>query len=204
MNISDIIKLNPKFHTKGKGKSISYGLSKKSISYIDKNVNPKHNTLETGAGLSTVLFAIKCTNHTCIVPDKAQVQKIKQFCFDYDISINKIKFIIDRSENYLPLQKLSKLDFILIDGRHAFPTPFIDWYYSAQKLNIGGLLMIDDTQILTGKILKKFLALEPEWKLIKNFQPRTVVFKKIKDGSHDKWWGQQKYLLKLRLFYRNL
>jgi len=45
---------------------------------IDEHIDSESKTLETGAGVSTVLFALKGTQHTCIVPDQAQVQPSDQ------------------------------------------------------------------------------------------------------------------------------
>ena len=35
----------------------------------------KMKTIETGAGVSTILFAMKNTAHTCIVPDDKLVER---------------------------------------------------------------------------------------------------------------------------------
>jgi hypothetical protein len=51
---------------------------------------------------------------------------------------------------------LPPLDIVLIDGAHAFPFPFLDWYFTASALKAGGLLVIDDVQIATGTILADF------------------------------------------------
>lgn len=80
-----------------------------------------------------------------------------------------------------------------MDDMH-FPA-YIDWYYSQKHLKINGLLIIDDLQLHTGNTLFKFLKQEKEWKLIKRMG-RAAVFRKLKEGSENKWWEQQKYLLK--------
>ncbi len=196
MDLKELLKLSPKLHEDGKGNLTSYQLSDEALSFIDKHVNEECLTLETGAGVSTILFAIKRSEHICITPNEREIERIISFCKQHKISTKRIKFYADRSERVLPSLKVKNLDFVLIDGRHAFPTPFIDWFYTAPKLKIGGLLMIDDTQLLTGKILKQFLLLEPEWELVKDFPPRTAVFKKLKAGSVNKWWGEQAFMAK--------
>ena len=102
-------------------------------------------TLETGAGVSTVLFALKGTQHTCIVPDQTQVQGIKEICNQNQISTDKIDFRIDGSENVLPQLRPAGLDLVLIDGCHGFPAPFIDWHYAGSGLKANGILIVDDT-----------------------------------------------------------
>jgi len=58
------------------------------------------------------------------------------------------------------------------------------------------MLLIDDIQLWTGRVLKDFLNEEPEWRLIKELAGRTATFIKEKDYSHEKWWGQQPYIVR--------
>ena len=61
--------------------------------------------------------------------------------------------------------------------------PYIDWYYTADRLKVGGLLVLDDTQLGPVHVLKEFLSKEPEWQLEENFLPRSAVFRKVRPGS---------------------
>ena len=191
MRFKELIKISPKFHTE-KGRAISYGLSNECLLSLFKVMKSGLRTVETGAGMSTVVFALKGTDHVCVTPDKDQIDKIKEFCAGFKISLDKVKFVNEKSEDYLPTLK-NEIDFALIDGRHAFPTPYIDWYYMSRLLIVNGLVMIDDTQIKAIKILKKFLEKEKEWKLVRDMFPRCCVFKKLKDGSEDKGWVEQPF-----------
>ncbi|PYS27927.1 MAG: class I SAM-dependent methyltransferase, partial [Acidobacteria bacterium] len=175
---------------------ISYDLSDQALHLIDRNVDQNSHTLETGAGISTILFAIKHAHHTCIVPDGDLVDRIREYCQRRRISVERIDFHIEKSENILPGLISDQLDLVLIDGQHAFPAPFIDWYYTARKLKIGVMLLIDDIQLWTGRVLKDFLNEEPEWRLIKELSGRTAAFIKEKDYSQEKWWGQQPYIVR--------
>ena len=38
------------------------------LRFIDAHVGPGSRTLETGSGVTTVLFAMKGAHHTCVVP----------------------------------------------------------------------------------------------------------------------------------------
>ena len=111
------------------------------------------------------------------------------------VSVGRIDFRIEKSERTLPVLPIDQLDLVLIDGSHAFPTPFIDWYYTADKLRVGGMMMIDDTQLWTGHALKSFLIQEPEWELVEDVSARTAIFVKQKEYNHEKWWGQQAYVV---------
>ncbi len=174
----------------------SLGVSNDLIGFLNQQVQPGDHTLETGAGLSTLLFAIKGAVHHCVVPDPELVDRIQAYCQRHQIPTQALTFHVDRSENILPQLQLEPLDLVLIDGRHAFPSPFIDWYYTTNWLKIGGLSIVDDVQLWTGEVLRQFLKLEPEWELVAEVpadSPNSSVFRKLKEGSHDKWWLQQPY-----------
>lgn len=195
-NLQELIKNPPLIHEESSGQLTSWQLSDEVLDFIDDNINKDSITLETGTGISTILFAIKSSHHTCINPSKHQVERIKEYCKKHNICTNKIDFKIDVSEKVLPSLDVSKLDLILIDGSHAFPIPFIDWYYTYDKLKLGGKMIIDDTQLWTGWVLKKFLIFEPEWKLNKKSPPRSAIFTKVQKYEGAKWHGQQPYIVK--------
>lgn len=193
MNLHDLLSNPPKLHQDGSDTLVSWKASDEVLSFIDRYVNETSKTLETGAGVSTILFALKGSNHTCVVPDKNQVELILDYCKQNNISTDKCNFQIEMSETILPKLEINELDIVLIDGRHAFPTPFIDWYYTSSMLKVGGTLIVDDTQLATGDVLKKFLLSEPEWKLQKDFL-KASAFIKVREGSHSKEWDRQPYI----------
>jgi hypothetical protein len=193
MELRDLLDKPPRLHQVNSGDLVSWGLAEDVLRFIEARVTASSVTLETGAGLSTIMFALKGTDHTCVTPNRAEVAHIKQYCQDHGISTDKLRFYIVGSEKILPHLASSPLDLVLIDGRHAFPAPFIDWYYTAERLNVGGLLVIDDIQIWTGRVLQDFLLAEPEWELCAEFPARAVVFTKILPGSHEKEWMDQPY-----------
>lgn len=194
MNLQLLQRNLPLLHEETLGKLTSWQVSETTLNFLDKHVNQNSKTLETGAGVSTLLFAVKGCSHTCVVPDLKQVNRIREYCQQNNISSNKIDFHVDISEQILPSLSVNDLDIVLIDGRHAFPSPFIDWYYTANKLKIGGLMIVDDTQIWTGAVLKKFLLSESEWKLKADLSSKTAVFIKVKEGSHSKNWSEQSFI----------
>lgn len=196
MNLQDLLNSPPQLHQTELGELTSWKLSDEVLSFIDKYVDETTSTLETGAGVSTILFGLKRTNHICIVPDQDLVNRIGKYCKCNQITLEKVVFEIAESEKILPDLKANQLDLVLIDGRHAFPTPFIDWHYTSSKLKVGGIAIIDDTQILTGHILKNFLLSEPEWQLQKSFSSKTAIFKKLKEYKGSKAWTQQPYLMR--------
>jgi len=196
ITLQDLLEDPPRLHRVGSEIAISYQLSDQALQFIDQHVNEASHTLETGAGISTVLFAMKASNHTCVVPAADLVARIRDYCKSSLIPDERIDFQIGMSEKILPSLQADELDLVLIDGQHAFPTPFIDWYYTADKLRVGGILVIDDIHLWTGQVLKNFLLEEPEWSLVEEFSARTAIFKKEKAYSVEKWWGEQPYVVR--------
>jgi predicted O-methyltransferase YrrM len=192
MKLEELLANPPVLH-ESDGRPITYTLSDQALSFIAEHINSESKTLETGAGVSTVLFALKETEHICIVPDKAQVARIKEFCRRNQLSTEKIDFRIDGSENVLPQLRPTGLDLVLIDGCHGFPAPFIDWYYAGSGLKANGLLIVDDTQLWTGDVLRQFLLAESDWKHCRDILSRTAVFQKLNEGELIREWPLQPY-----------
>lgn len=192
MDLNQILHDPPLVHLRG---TVTWQLDHRVAEFLDKILRPEWNTLETGAGLSTLLFAIHETNHISVVPDLDQVQRLREYCTRKDISLQKIDFRVERSEWALPQLDSPALDLVLIDGRHAFPTPCIDWFYTAPLLKVGGRMLVDDTHVWTGWILSEFLKSDPDWELEKDFSGRAALFIKRKAGGENKWWAQQPYVM---------
>jgi hypothetical protein len=60
------------------------------------------DTLETGAGLTTVLFVALGGRHISITPDRGKSDRILAFCQGEGISTDSLKFVTARSEDALP------------------------------------------------------------------------------------------------------
>lgn len=196
MNLQELLRAEPKFHQDASGAPYSWQVSRDVLAFIDAHVGEGSRTLEVGAGVSTVLFALKGATHVCIVPSEDETARIKLFCQRHDVPMERLAFKIDRSDHCLPQLQLSDLDLVLIDGAHGFPIPFLDWHYTADRLKVGGLLIIDDTQLWTGHILKMFLMEEPEWELEVDYPPQSVVFRKVAEGGCGKNEGAQPYVVR--------
>ncbi len=200
--IRDLLDDPPLLHEWPTGEARSHGLAPHVLDFIGGYLWQGANTLETGAGISTVLFAFKECHHTFITPAEAEVERIKSFCESHRISTEKIQFIVGTSQNVLPYLENEEFDLVLIDGSHSFPVAFLDFYYVAIRLTVGGVLIIDDTNLWTGAVLRKFLLQEREWELLHDF-PRSSAFVKSKQVNLDKSWLDQKFV-KRRSFILNL
>ena len=179
------------------GVKACYGIGPDIAQFIYHTVNENSKTLETGAGISTLIFALKRTDHITITPNETEILSIKEYAEAKQIRVDTIRFIIDESDKYLPKCDLDGLDLILIDGKHAFPWPIVDWFYTADRLNKMGFMIIDDAQMFSVAILKAFMQEDPRWKLYRSYGNRTFVFQKLQDSVHDVAWHMQPYLDRL-------
>ena len=170
-------------------------LDQPSLELILHHVAPGERTLETGCGYSTIIFAAAGARHTAISPFAVEHDRIRGFCTAHGVALDQVRFIEEYSQEALPRLTQDPLDFVLIDGSHAFPIPFIDWYYACLRLRIGGHLMVDDTHIRTGEILRDFLRVEDErWRLIRDL-PSLALFERIGEPLLPPWdWPGQPYL----------
>ncbi|MGB8853798.1 MAG: class I SAM-dependent methyltransferase [Pirellulales bacterium] len=74
-------------------------------------------------------------------------------------------FISTKSEDVLPSFTTAPLSLALIDGWHAFPGPFLDWFFISRLLAVGGCVIVDDVQLRACGILRDFLKAEAgRWK----------------------------------------
>jgi predicted O-methyltransferase YrrM len=194
MTLQDVLNDAPLLH---RDETATLQLSNEVLEFIGANVNETAKTLETGAGISTIVFALKGTEHVCITPEQSEVDAITRYCARRGISLAKTHFHVEKSAHVLPRLQLPELDLVLLDGLHGFPAPFIDWQYTHAALKIGGILLIDNAELWTGDTLTRVLLGEPEWKLEKQITAfaRTDVFRKLR-ASRDKEWSEQSYVVR--------
>jgi predicted O-methyltransferase YrrM len=194
VDLGALLRDAPLFHVDEGLHPRSLQASDEVLETIAAAVRPSWHTLETGAGLSTVVFALGGADHVCITPAPAEVEKIREYCAARGISLDAVTFHVGRSELVLPRLDLPELDLVLIDGGHGFPTPFLDWFHGAERLRVGGLLVVDDTQLWTGRVLRDFLAEEPGWALRAEFAMRAAVFEKTAPSPRLPEWFAQPFV----------
>jgi hypothetical protein len=207
MTVSELLADPPKLHvftqTPGTPEGLfkpgelvnRWKLSDEELLFISRVVGKGSKTLETGAGCSTVLFALLGANHTCIVPDQGLTERILAFCREKQIPTAGLRFVVDTSEQALPRMQERDFDLALIDGRHGFPQPFLDWYYIAEALKVGGHVVIDDLHVWVCETLMEFLLAEKDWKLAHE-SLGGCAFKKLGNGSQNNDYEFQPFIAK--------
>lgn len=162
-----------------------WGFGHEGLRWLATNVRPGWVTLETGCGHSTIVFAAAGASHTVVAPYDKERDRILEWCKDHGVATDGIEFVLGESQFVLPALPVGQLDLVLIDGSHSFPVPFIDWYYAGTRLRIGGLVVLDDTNIRAVRVLRDFLAAEKtRWFLRDEFE-HVAVFEKLRPDLID-------------------
>lgn len=174
---------------------MTHGLVEAGLRLLERDVQPGWRTLETGSGFSTIILAARGAEHTCIVPNQPEVDRIRAYCESRAIDTSRVTFHVLPSERVLPALDLGELDLVLIDGSHSFPQVFIDWFYTATALKRGGRLIVDDVHVWTGSVLRDFLRADAAWRLDDELSGRTALFTKVGDVDPDQLWTDQPYVV---------
>ena len=193
IDIEHLLAVPPRFHGSNGATTDAWRLDDAGLLFLASHVRTAMHTIETGAGVSTIVFALKRARHTCVVPDRRVVRRIQRFCQAHGVSLRSVDFVLERSEFALPRLRASMYDFALIDGRHGFPAPFLDWFYIANRLRKGGVVLLDDTWIWTGHVLAAFLDATPGWRRCAAL-PNSAAFLKECDGAQHAEWVEQPFV----------
>lgn len=178
-----LISDNPVLHNWPDGSPANWSVPAPVLRFIHGCLSPGMRTIETGAGQTTVVFAIAGTRHTCVSPQPEHTSKVRAYCAGLGIT-GDVTFIHESSDTALAREGVvpDTLDFVFIDGAHRFPFPCLDWHYTARRLKIGGIMGVDDCAMPSVKILHDFLCGEDEWELA-TLLGRTSFFRKIGEAD---------------------
>ena len=187
--------LNPAFASAVQaGREGCYGLAEGVARFLHENTSNASRTLETGCGISTLIFAMKQAKHITVTPSQREVEVIRQYAAEHDISLANTTFVAETSEMYLPRCTVDALDLVLIDGKHAFPWPIVDWFYTADRLRKGGIMVVDDIHLRSVAMLVDFMdADRRRWHRQKSPSENTAIFYKSVDSVHETAWHVQPF-----------
>lgn len=144
-----------------------WNTSRSAYRFIGENCLPGSVTLEIGLGVSTVLFAAWSARHICVVHHQSEVDVLRQYFAANGMSGENVEFMVGPSDRVLSSASLPQLDFVLIDGSHAFPHAILDWYFACSSLRAGGHLLLDDTNMESVSLgLVDYLRRDSRWKLM--------------------------------------
>jgi predicted O-methyltransferase YrrM len=170
-----------RFHGWAPDVEVSWGLNDSALDLLVELVTPGMRTLETGVGFSTVAFGALGAEHTVVSPAAFEHDRVRAWCGERGVDLGNVTFVAAPSQDALPAMAPTPLDLVLIDGDHAFPAPFIDFWYAGGRLVPGGLVVVDDTHLRACRVLADFLRqVEGRWRVHRELAT-TTVFERL-DG----------------------
>lgn len=97
-----------------------------------------------------------------VSPFREEHQCTNEWCRMHGASVEGVTYHTGPSQRVPPGLDPAPLDLVLIDGDHTVPMPLIDYYYTADLLVQGGLLLVDDVQLRSVQQLCDFLDTEQQ------------------------------------------
>jgi predicted O-methyltransferase YrrM len=177
------------------GGRATYGISLALARFLDASLSPQAVTLETGTGLSTiVILRAGVARHISVTPYTDEFEAVKTYCGQVSIPTAVWQPVAESSITWLPGARLPALDLVLIDGAHAFPAPFVDWCYTAGALKVGGLMVVDDLQLVTARILADFMRADQRWDEVRRDQRFAVYRKRVHPLTDERDWLAQAWV----------
>jgi predicted O-methyltransferase YrrM len=190
MDLAGLLRDPPPLHRTADGRPVPWRVDEQLLRQVARLAADAGRTLETGAGLSTLVFAMSGARHTAVVPDEALVRRVRDWCAEHGVSDSKLEFEIGPSQAVLPRLPDEPLDLVLIDGEHGFPAPFIDWYYAGRRVKEGGHLVVDDAHIWTGRVLRDFLRGDDQWSIVHEDWMGFFIARRVSVGRMGGWRDQ--------------
>ncbi len=204
MSLIDQIKNDPpKFHHWGGEDRIGgFGskqldLLKKCMDHVDRGETIK--CLETGAGLSTAwLLGHDAALHSFFI-NQSLADSITAYFEENNVVdlFEKWTHFVGPSELTLPdfvNKNLNRqFDLCLIDGGHGIHTVFTDFTYQNYLLRKGGILLVDDIQIGSCRLLYELLKAEDSFEYFADAK-KIVAFRKTTKQRFLPGFGGQKFL----------
>jgi len=177
------------------GGRATYGISPAMARFLDASLAPGAVTLETGTGLSTIVILRRgVARHISVTPYAAEFEAVRTYCASVGIPTGAWQPVTASSLDWLPSATLPPLDLVLIDGAHAFPAPFVDWCYTAEPLKVGGLMVVDDLQLVTARILADFLRADERWEEVQRDHRFGVYRKRVHPIRDENDWLAQAWV----------
>ena len=182
-------------------RDICHGIDVDLAQFLFRTVASGWHTLETGSGLSTLIFLERGAWHVAITPNAEESVRIQRWAAEHGVDTSRLTFVALASEQHLPHAQYESLDCVLIDGKHAFPWPILDWFFAARMLRRGGLMILDDIDLWPVRVLADFLLSDkPRWECVEKFD-RSMCFRKLTESVEDVAWHMQPLLYKAQQRY---
>ncbi len=150
------------------------------------------NSLETGAGKSTLFFSQTAGRHTVFAINIGDsLSRVRESDLFNPATVEIVEGPTQQTLPAYPFEQ--KIQLALIDGPHGYPFPELEYYYIYQHLDTGALLIIDDVNIPSIKNMAEFLKKDDMFQWLETVG-KTAFFKRTEaplfDPLGDGWWDQ--------------
>ena len=161
---------------------------------LAERCGPGTRTLETGSGLSTVLFAALGAEHICCTAGQEEADRVLDHCRSHGFRVDRLRFEVGASHHTLPRLEAEgvEVDLVLVDGSHAFPLPVVDWLYAGSMLRAGGLLVVDDVELPAVQVLVRFVDADPRWTSVGGTR-KWRAWERERGGTLSEDWTEQPF-----------
>lgn len=148
---------------------------------------------ETGCGLSTLVLSNLSERHTSFT--LSQGNSLANTRNHPSFRDSSVEFVTGPTQETLRNRQFDgQLDFVLIDGPHAYPFPELEYYFFYPHVRPGGILVIDDVHIPTVQNMHDFLQDDDMWMHLEDIG-YTAFFERtsapVFDPFGDDWPGQR-------------
>ena len=186
--ITEIEKLAPDWHDAGVVKPAVL----RAIAELAEPLGGIRHSVETGCGLTTLLFSHLSAEHCVFAIDAGK--SITQVRNSPLLKKESVTFIEAPSQLSLPNHKfLAQVQIALIDGPHGYPFPDMEYYYFYPWVERGGLLLVDDIQIPSIGRMFEIIKADAMFSLVKVVD-NMAFFRRtdapLIDPLSDSWWLQ--------------
>jgi hypothetical protein len=152
--------------------------------------------IETGVGATTLLF---CLLNPAVVMSIERDGRVRDRTLREaaarDISLDRLRFIQERSEIALPrlAAEGERFDVGLIDGSHNWPAVFVDFCYINMMLRADGTLFVDDIHLHSVSELYLLLCEQEQFECVA-LDDKLATFRKLDESRFLPEWRRQPYI----------
>ena len=94
MNLAQLLANPPVLHVDQAGRATSWKVSDRLLTSLDGLLHEEDRTLETGAGVSTLLFTIRPCYYQAVVPAPDLAQRISDWCGGNGVATDRLEFVL--------------------------------------------------------------------------------------------------------------
>jgi len=142
---------------------------------------------ETGCGASTILLSRLSLKHTAFCyDDRGHENSSVDFVRKAPVfDASRVQFCFGPTQLTLRTFEFDeKLDFVLLDGPHAFPFPELEYYFIYPHLKSGAILAVDDVHIPTLFNLYRFLREDDMFSFVRKVE-NIAIFRRTERPTFD-------------------